>query len=269
MLGPMTAPRGKGIYARQPSFYPEEDPGAYAYAMGCQFVALHDAATSDDQVSRARDLGLTVLLWEGPDSWLPRNWQQTIYSHIERVERLGLDGFIADVERAQVWKGHEREVHELAGTLGSAAQAYRSVGFTSFPSWPWMNDVAAIAAPQGVWGSPQLYGILQPGTPVELLHRATSWHQAFGEVTPSLAAWRRTPEEQADYLEAFRGERGAIFWQAPTNSGKIQPWPGTPGFDVLRDWNVHQPGLGGRGRTFASVAWDAFTHPANLARLLR
>lgn len=264
----MTAPRGKGIYARQQSFYPNDDPAAYALAMGCQFVALHDGGTSDDNIRRGLDLGLSVFLWGGPDSWLPSNWQQTLYGHIERVEQFGLEGFIADVERATVWRGNEGEVHELAATLGSAAQAYRSVGFTSFPSWPWMQDVAAIAAPAGVWGSPQLYGILDPGTPVELLNRGARWVQAFGPngMTPSLAAWRRTPEDQAEYLEAFRGERGAIFWQAPTRSGQIQPWPGTPGFEVLRDWNVHGLRRTQRPQSFVALVGDRIMHPTRISR---
>ena len=133
-----------------------------------------------------------------------------------------------------------------------------------------MDDVAAIAAPSGLWGSPQLYGVLQPGTPVEVLHRANPWVAAFGEnhMTPSLAAWRRTAEEQAIYLEAFRGERGAILWQSPTSSGNIKPWPGTPDFDVLRDWNVYQPGMVGvKQSALVAVAWDAFLHPARIPRL--
>lgn len=262
----MTAPRGKGIYARQPSFYPDEDPAGYAYALGCQFVVMHDGATGDEQLRRAQGLGLKVLLWEGPDSWLPNNWQRTLYGHVERVQQLGLHGFVADVERANIWRGHLNEVHVLAATLADSARAFASVGFTSFPSWPWMNDVAAVGAPAGLWGSPQLYGVLEPGTPVELLHRGNPWHVAFGQVTPSLAAWNRTPEEQAYYLEAFRGERGAIFWQSPTNAGKIQPWPGTPGFDVLRNWNVYDPYTAPRPSNFAALVASRFLRPTRIAR---
>jgi hypothetical protein len=257
----MSAPRGKGIYARQPSFYPDGDPAGYAAAMGCDFIALHDAGSSDDHIRRAQDLGLPVLLWQGPDSWLPNNWQRTLYGHAERVERMGLDGFIADVERANVWRNHDREVYELAGTLASAGASYRSVGFTSFPSWPWMRELAEVVVPYGVWGSPQLYGVLEPGTPAELLRRGERWHEAFGQVTPSLAAWDRTPEEQAVYLDAFRGERGAILWQSPTNAGQIKPWPGTAGFAVLRDWNVYRPARG-----FFSLVGERIMHPTRIRR---
>lgn len=258
----MSAPRGKGIYARDPDYYPDRDPSQYAYNMGCQFVALHDSASSDDDLRRAQALGLKVYLWEGPDSWLPENWQETLYSHSERVARFDLEGFIADVERQNVWRNHEAEIFELAGTLGSAASAYRSVGFTSFPSWKWTDDVAAIAGPK-LWGSPQLYGILEPASPARLLERGAKWHEIFTEVLPSLAAWRRTPAEQAEYLEAFRNERGGIFWQAPTHGGQIQPWPGTAGFDVLRDWNVNIPIS---QKTFISVLGERILHPTRLRR---
>ena len=99
--GRVTAPRGKGIYGRGMGLYPDRDPAGYAASLGCQWVAFLDfpshnpslKVTSDDQIKRAKYLGLTVLLWSGPDSWLPDNWPIALDTMAERVDRLGIDQY--------------------------------------------------------------------------------------------------------------------------------------------------------------------------------
>jgi len=262
----MVAPRGKGIYARDPGYYPDGDPCQYAKDLGCQFVALHDAASSDDLFKHGMDLGLEVFIWQGPAAWLPNSWERTLDSHARRANALGLPGMICDVEHAKSWRGHDAELGKLIDGIANAAATFFSVGFTSFPTWPWMRDVAAAGAPLGLWGSPQLYGVLEPAAGDMLVKRADRWKDAFGphQVTPSLAAWSRTPEEQADYLQWFRDERGGILWQSVTHSGAILPRVGTPGWDALKDWNVDYPGF--RARTFFHVVAERITHPTRLRR---
>jgi len=243
----MGAPRGKGIYARAPRYYPGGNPGAYAVALRCQFVALHDQASTDDDVRRAADLGLQTFLYSMPDSWLPTNWGATLHRQGERAMKLGIAGFIADVERADQWRNQRRARQVLGQALANAAASLPSVGFTSIPSW-YLDDVAPAAAAAGVWGSPQLYGIVSPvRSHEEFSRRAAPWRRLFGAegVVPSLAAWGRAPigapapetmpPDQAEYMAPFVGERGGIFWQAPSQD-RIRPWPGTAGFSLLRDF---------------------------------
>ena len=112
----MTAPAGKGIYARNPLIYPDDDPASYALAMGCDFVAFLDDKTDDETIVRATELGLSCYLWTGPEHWLSDNWVQALETQWERSLRLGIEGFIADPECAQAgstacpvgWSGHVR-----------------------------------------------------------------------------------------------------------------------------------------------------------------
>jgi hypothetical protein len=239
------APRGKGIYARNPAFYPGGSPADYAHAMGCTFVAFLTPATKDAELRHAQDLGLGVYLWSYPETWEPDRWVDTLLAQSERVRRLGLDGFIADVEQGWASRIGDEQVGELGKALQHAAQTLPSVGFTSFPSWPHLESVAELAPL--VWGSPQLYGVLEPGNDAELHRRAVRWRSAFKSVIPSLAAWSRTPAEQQSYLGGFRSESGALLWQTPSNDGLIRPQPGTLGFGVLRDWQPAGGSSGGGG----------------------
>lgn len=247
----MRAPAGKAIYARRPDWYPDGNPAGYAKALGCNFIALHHFASQQVHLDQAAALGLPVFLWSHPDSWTPDSWLQTLESMAARVYDHNLAGFIADPEYG--WQGRSRQ--HFADYMASAAASLPSVGLTSYPSWYIREFEAAAAA--GMWGSPQLYGIIDPGSPVELHQRADRWRRIFGskQLLPSLAAWVRTPigtgataeglvapTDQASYLAAFRRERGALLWQTATSQGadgRIRPWPGTEGFEILRRW---QPG---------------------------
>lgn len=235
----MVAPRGKGIYGRGPSLYPGGDVATYAKALECDFVVLINGRGVEDQARRAQQLGLDVLLWSPPDTWHPDNWRATLELQAERVQQLGLAGLVADIEDWPQWASHRDEIPIVGQALAQLARTFLSVGFTSFPSWGGMSELAAVAAPAGVWGSPQLYGVLEPGTPAELKARAARWRAAFPEVSVSLAAWSREPADQASYLAHFSDERGALLWQSTTARGSIYPLPGTELFEVLRTWNVN------------------------------
>ncbi len=244
-------PSGKAIYARRPDWYPRGNPALYAKQLGCKFIALHHFASGDEHLSQAHDLGLDVFLWSHPDSWSPDRWPATLESMAERVYARGLRGFIADPEGG--WRGADRG--PLADRLTTAAASLPSVGITSYPSW-YIGDFMQAAA-AGAWGSPQLYGIISPGSLSELHRRAERWRRIFANrIVPSLAAWVRTPigpgytvqgeqsqpvypADQQSYLSGFDSERGAILWQTSTSlgpQGQIKPWPGTTGFEILRRW---------------------------------
>lgn len=234
----MSTPRGKAIYARLPAWYPGGNPALYAAQLGCNFIALHHFASGPEHVAQAKALGLSVYLWSHPGSWTPSEWPATLDSMAERVYTENLTGFIADPEFG--WESSSRQA--FADQLTIAVHSLPSVGLTSYPSW-YIQDFEQAAA-AGLWGSPQLYSVIDPGPPAELQRRKERWVKLFGasQVVPSIAAWNRGPEEQAAYLDGFRGERGGILWQVATAQGadgKIKPWPGSAGFDVLRGW---QPG---------------------------
>lgn len=261
----MVAPRGKGIYTRRADLYPDSDPAAYAKTMECDFIAFYNLAATDDQIRRAQQLGLDTFLYNMPGEWEPDNWRET-YSHLaERAARLNLDGFIADIESQEWWAGGsahlESERLVVAAALAQAAQAFRSIGFTSYPTWPSTQFVMVLNA-SGVWGSPQLYGILEPGTPAQVRARAKKWRQYFKDVVPSLAGYGRGPQDLSDYLDVFRDERGGIFWQQPTSldaGGYITPRIGTPSFEIMRSWNVrYRPDF---ARDFVATVGDRVRRP--------
>ncbi len=274
----MAAPTGKGIYARDDAKYPGGDPAGYALAMDCQWVAFHHFATPDEHLQRAQAMGLKVYLYSTPDSWLPDTYYETLVTQAIRVEELGLEGFIADPERADAWSRYTREIPTLANLLGQAAARLPSVGVTSFPTWPWFRDLAEVGAPEGLWGSPQLYGVLEPADPVTLWQRGQPWREAFGarQYVPSLAGWsfgcskvvssgpvpdgacRRSLYDQEEYLEAFHAERGAIFWTASIYK------PGDPRFELLREWNVASPH--GKATALWRRFWASVFRPVHLPR---
>lgn len=255
-------PTGKAIYARRPGWYPQGNPALYAKWLGCSFIALNHFASRDEHIQQAHDLELPVYLWSHPASWTPDNWSITLDEMAERVYVHGLRGFIADPETD--WQDADRG--PLADQLGVAARSLPSVGITSYPSW-YIQDFAHVAD-SGLWASPQLYGIISPESPQELHRRAERWRTLFGSnVVPSLAAWRRSPEEQQSYLDHFKSERGAILWQTATamgSDGRIQPAPGTAGFEVLRNW---QPN-GAFGRALLARFVSKVVQPYPFGRLV-
>jgi hypothetical protein len=132
----------------------------------------------------------------------------------------------------------------LEAWMNDQAALGRSVGYTSYPGFLYWRRVAQNVP--AAWGSPQLYGIISPGTPAEIKARGVAWKAAFrGGYVASLAAWDRTADEQADYLSYFRDVPGAIFWHTR------MPEPGTRLFDILR---AFRPGGGGGGGLVGLVA---------------
>jgi hypothetical protein len=180
---------------------------------------------------------------------------------MERVEKLGLAGLIADVEDAPAWLGHLDDVQALGEALRYAAKHY-SIGFTSFPSWPYVGELATVVANTTIWGSPQLYGVRDPGAANVVAGRGQGWRNAFGPARymPSIAAWSRSAQEQQAYLQAFNQEFSAIMWLSPA-----VPAVGSPLFNVLRNWYPQ-----GRrpldGRELFSVAAANFLRPITLPR---
>ncbi len=247
----MVAPAGKAIYARDPRWYPEGNPAAYAAALGCSFIGLNHFASRDEHLQQAADLDLPVILWSHPDSWAPGRWSATLDAMAERVYARGLQGLLADPEGG--WHGFKSARELFSQQLGVAAQSLPSVGVTSYPSW-YVDDLWAAAA-MGVWGSPQLYGVIGPfHNANEVMRRRQMWVDLFGDnLVPSLAAWQRKPigqphngkgeavwpADQASYLDLFNAENGALLWQVPSSmggEGRIRPWPGDAGFEILRRW---------------------------------
>jgi hypothetical protein len=230
---PMAPPVGKGIYARGRTLYPNGDPAAYARAMECAFCVFLDT-TADAYIQRAPELGMKGYLYALPEHWVPGKWPATLAKLIHKVWELDLEGLVADPEFG--WVGHDREAEELGAALREATHVVSSVGITSYPSWGQLDIIASVVQGSSVWGSPQLYGILEPAPNAALNRRGDKWRRVI-ESIPSLGAWARNPAEQAEYLRTFTNERGAILWQSTTGTGgRIIPEIGTESFEVLRRW---------------------------------
>lgn len=237
-----TLPR-KAFFERQASGYPADDSIAYARILGCDSVALLAELADADKVARARAAGLRWWWWAGPDAWKPATWRNTHDRIVALLSTLGGEGYIADVETADAWRGHDVQRAELVAALDRDSAA-ASVGFTSFPSWPWWREVAWGA--RRVWGCPQLYGIHSPAPPMQLRARGEPWRQAFGGgYCPALAAWGRTAPELAAYLGAFADMPGAVFWHS-------LPAPRGAELEVLRQWSP--AASSGRGLLWLLIA---------------
>ena len=245
----MTVVPRKTFYERQPSGY-EAFGGllGFARAIAADSLLLNCALTgAEERAAHALQNGWTVWWWAGPDKWLPENratwdarqrengtpWRATRDRCVQLIANgMGI-GYVANVERAPQWRGQSRDLDALAGVLDNDSRAGLSIGFSSFPSWPYWRVIAHRA--RLVWASPQLYGIVDPGTPAELLARGAPWAQEFGGgYVPSLAAWSRSAAEQAAYLDGMRSVPGAAFWHG-------LPAPSGPVVDVLRAWEPAPP----------------------------
>lgn len=252
-------PRGKGIYTREPGLYPNGDPVGYARALGCDFVVLLNGAGVEQIARRAKDVGLRVWLYTTPEGWSRDNWPDTFSTQLERVVRLGLDGLVADVENED-WIGQRDEIQSLAESLDYASRHELSIGLTSYPQWSPFEQVAAIAPL--VWGSPQIYGIQEPGSNDELHRRAAPWRYSFADVVLSLAAYGRNAAEQQSYLKGFTDEPAAIFWQSRTTDMRILPHPGTELFNVIRDFRLRTSIV----RQFFEQVFSTVRNPLQLRR---
>lgn len=208
-------PSGRGGYVRE---------AFESYLSSGSFAAINSVRTdAPAKVAEAQALGLEVWLYAGPDHFLPRSevisdrehsWETTLSRQLDLCASTGAVGIIADPERN--WEGHRAEAQELGRALKQASSTVR-VGITSFPTWPWVDALAAECAGH-VWGSPQIYGRLQQGS-ATFARWYAAWANAFGaaRVIPSIAGWvaadlHSTPEGFAEYLASLPVSTGCIVW---------------------------------------------------------
>jgi hypothetical protein len=206
-------PFGLGLYARDTI-----EPLPWA------FVAVNawrsDAA---QQVEQARARGAAVWLYGTPEHFQPATWRDGL-ARLERMSSaLPVVGIIADAETE--WPSLVGSARAEAATAFGLELARLSsstrVGFTSYPSFPALAELAA-AAGRGVWGSPQIYG----RTSQDAETFATwfdSWRIHFGaRCIPSIAGWAASPsmssaEGFAAYLSRLPHAPGAIVWDGAGN----------------------------------------------------
>lgn len=217
MTAPVEIPR-KALFERGASYYPAHDSIMFARVLGCDSIfLLSRLPDSGARFERAAAAGLRCWWWVGPEAWKPDTWRATVLRQRALLSYVGGLGYVADVEEGPEWSGQTTELAALVETLREDSERW-SVGFTSFPMWPYWRHVAA-GAPR-VWGCPQLYGIRNPAPPDELRARGEPWRHAFrGGYVPALAAWGRELPELRAYLDAFRDEHAAAFWHEHVPSG--------------------------------------------------
>ena len=223
----MLLPR-KTFFERMPSAYAPGTSIDFGRAIGADSLILNVGLTGAlERAELATRAGWSIWWWAGPDAWKPDAWRETRSRMLERIAGGHGFGYVVDAETAREWSGRTPEVYALASALDADTRAGLSVGFTSFPSWPYWREIAHRA--RGVWGCPQLYGIVTPGTPAELLERGAPWAREFGGgYVPALAAWGRDERAQRAYLAGMRTPAG-IFWHGlPAPRGGV--------LAALRDW---------------------------------
>lgn len=235
----MAVPCGKGLYTLAPGAYPGGDPGAYAKAMGCEFVVAQGSINTAGSLQRLKAHGLKVYLFEFPGKWHPGNWERTLSDLVTTQAQLGLSGVVADIEDWPQWQGEPESTFRAVGAALGRVQA----GFTSFPSWGSRGALRALAAAGNgaIWASPQIYG--RGGENAAVLAqrlntwRGMPWSGMVPSVWPDPAGARegfvdRTPAEAAAYLKLFARERGIVIFQGS------RAQPGTLDFAVLRQARV-------------------------------
>lgn len=224
----------KAVFERDPSYYPGGDVLAWASSARLDGVFLHCRIRGhEDRGARAAAAGWPIWWYAGPDHWTPETWRATRLRCLELVGRGWGVGYVCNAERAPLWAGHRSEVQALAAALDSDSRAGLSVGFASIPAWPNWRVIAHGA--RLVWGAPELYGIVTPGTPAELLARGEPWRREFGGgYRPCLAAWNRSALEQRAYLAGMSGLEGGAFWhERPAPSGGV--------LDAIASWEPRPP----------------------------
>lgn len=242
MLG-VSMPR-KGFYERQPGFYnsPSDVEGGYvgfSIAMRCDSVVFLRELYSPEKVRRALAAGLRVWFYGGPGDWRPSNYRATrdeIMRYVASDSRI--EGYIANVEEMVAprgvdplndWGSAPRSTVEDMALMLKGDSASHSVGFASYPSFPHFRTIARMAP--DVWGSPELYGIINPGTAQQLKARGVPWRASFAGYCPSLAAWGRDAAALTSYLNAMSEFPNVLFWHAEgatVPTGRV--------FSLLRDF---------------------------------
>lgn len=243
-------PTGKGIYV-QPgqrgdfALFPDKDPVTYAVTIGCSFI-VHHITSPPEHFALAQQVGLKSWIWSGPSKWRPSTWRESTRRMREKIRSLressiAVEGYMADPEDYaesrygdDSWEANRQDAFTLAESLKESAQMGFKVGLTSFPFWPYQDEIAQIAGDSGAWGSPQLYGIVTPARDYETLKkRADRWKNAqWSAVIPSLAMWDRDASELREYYATFQNEKGVILFP-----GRRLPSSG-PVFETYRDFQV-------------------------------
>lgn len=254
----MPAVPHKSFFERTGRQYEQDHiPGGYVeflVALRCDSALFYYRTVTPEKIRKAIDAGLRVWLYGGPDDWYPSNMRAT-RDAIKAILVNGdprMAGYIANVERVRAPSGHDpqddwgsatdEQVRELAAMLHEDSLRW-SVGFCSIPAWPRFRMIAQ-QAPH-VWGSPQLYGIVSPGDPRELLARGRPWEATFAGYAPCLAAWGRDATELRAYLSGMEAVPNALFWHTATPTGDA--------FAALRDFQPGARGRGGLGGVLAAL----------------
>lgn len=227
---------------------------AFLVAMRCDSAIFHFRTYTREKVREAHRAGLRVWFYGGPDDWYPSNFAATrdAIKTILQNEDPRCVGYIANVERVRAPSGHDpqddwgsatdEQFRALCAMLQEDAQRW-SVGFCSIPAWTRYRDLARLCP--DVWGSPQLYGIVSPGEPRELLARGRPWQAVFPAYAPCLAAWARNASELRHYLNGMRVVPNALFWHTEVPEGDA--------FDALRDFQPGTRSGGGWGGVLAAL----------------
>jgi len=206
-------PVGKGLYLRGRDLYAAGREQAVA-AIAPRWLAVLDHATSDAEIRRYLARGLQVWLWEGPSAWGDAP-EQTRRALSERVQRLGLRGYIADLEdddgnrRTRPWAGRTAELARLLERM-AADGARMSVGLSSFPAHPVWRMAARHKGK--LWANPQLYGVAHPSSPEERRSNLRWIESLMGPAVVAIAGWGRGGDEEEAYLAEWKSRRAVVFW---------------------------------------------------------
>lgn len=189
-----------------------------AYVAGPWHYVLVNAWRSDagELARTARAAGLGVWLYGTPEHFEPQTWREGLAFLLSRKEAIGADGVIVDAEEG--WASQPNEARALGQAMRAASSDTR-IGFTSFPAFGPLRELAA-AAGEGVFGVPQIYGASLPGPIDAPTVRAwwARWQAVFGpRLVPAIAGWvanrlQETPAGFAEYLAMIPSSPGAMVW---------------------------------------------------------
>lgn len=246
----MRSPSGRLLYGWGDRLYPGGDEVAYGKSLGASGILLlsEPGETDPDVDSAVAAFGKdNVFLWALPGMFHPHNAAASTDLLARRALEQGAGGIVVDVENAPLWNRAEpSQFGALVRSMRRAEDSGLSVGFTSFPFWPLMRRIANETR---AWGSVQIYGRNGSTNDRRFAQWRKLWADAFGDERFSVSLWaeagRRSPENQARYLEQWKNERSVILFQSPV------PRSGSASFDVQRRFMTSQgdvtPPKGGEG----------------------